>query len=127
VLDNIGRRTKLAVSVIGALVAGALLSLLLPVYGEICSQSQQPGHENCASHHMLFVVFWYIAKIGNDYGVAIIALATGLLAVITWRLVALAASNPIPLALSSSLSVCRRSWCISGRQMQVRSKAGNYK
>jgi hypothetical protein len=107
VLDNMGRRTKLAVSAIGVLVAVALLSLLLPVYGEICGQSQQPGHENCASYHMLFVVFWYIGKIGNDYGVAITALATGLLAVITWRLVALGReqSNTTRAELRAYLSV----------------------
>ncbi len=78
--------------VVGAgVVAVALVevSWFLPLYGEICRKDAYSGHKDCASYHLVLVIGWHIGEILNYYSGAVAAVATALLAFITYRLVAL--------------------------------------
>jgi hypothetical protein len=65
------------------------LSYLTPFYGEICTKSQYSNEKECAIHHVVTVWLWQFGEVLNYYSVAITALATALLAIITYLLVRL--------------------------------------
>jgi hypothetical protein len=65
-----------------------LVSLFVPVYGEICAKTETSIHKDCSSHHIALVFLWQIGELLNYYGVAITALATIAIAAFTltlWR------------------------------------------
>ena len=63
------------------------LSFVAPVSDEICSKNEYTNEKECSRHHLVTVTFWQLAKGLDSASVAVTALATILLAVITWRLV----------------------------------------
>ena len=72
-----------------------LLSIFVPVYGEICSKYEYSGAKHCSTEHIALVAFWQIIKLSNDFGSAITALATVFLVYVTWRLVVLGRDQSI--------------------------------
>jgi hypothetical protein len=76
-------RALFVAAILAVLIA---LSFFVPIYGDICSKSEQTGHEQCASYHIVLVALWHILKATNDYGAAIAGLATVAVAVFTWTL-----------------------------------------
>src|SRR5664279_6411524 len=61
-------------------------SLFTQFYGEICDKNEYTGQKDCTHYHIALVALWHIAKILNDYGVAITAAATAAIAAFTWTL-----------------------------------------
>lgn len=78
------RLTKKQVAAgIAALIAA---SWLIPVYGEICEKNANTGQKDCAAYHISTVILWHIGEILNYYGVAITAVATGVIGLFTYTL-----------------------------------------
>jgi hypothetical protein len=78
------------------LIVGLLAILLFvgsfftPFHGEIFTKNEYANQKDCASYHIALVFLWQVAKALNDYGSALTAVATALLAVITGWLVLVA-------------------------------------
>ena len=77
---------------LGFLIASALWAVLIVLnsdasaYYQICEPNQYTGKEQCAPHHLLYVVFWYGGYVVNP--VTIGAAATVVIAIFTrtlWR------------------------------------------
>ena len=66
-----------------------LLSFLEPGYAQICIKARRSQPPDCTSYNVVAYFLWQFVGVTNDYGAAITALATGLLAVITYKLVQL--------------------------------------
>jgi hypothetical protein len=62
-------------------------SFFTPFYGEICAKNEYTNQKDCSTYHLALVFIWQVAKILNDAASALTAIATALLAVITWFLV----------------------------------------
>jgi hypothetical protein len=61
-----------------------VLQLDSSAYYQICETNQYTEHESCASHHPLYVAFWYVGYVINPTSVT--ALATVAIAWFTWTL-----------------------------------------
>ncbi len=85
-LSGLPRHTRIVLSIVGALLLLAALSLLLPIYGEICTENQYTGHKDCAAYHIVLVALWHLAKVLNNWSAAITAVATVSIAAFTWTL-----------------------------------------
>lgn len=84
------RRSRIFWSVLAVGLLVLLLfvgSLFTPFYGEICTKNEYTNQKDCASYHVALVFLWQVAKTLNEYGTATTAIATALLAAITWFLV----------------------------------------
>lgn len=64
------------------------LSLLLPFPEEICSKNEYTNEKECTRYHFVAVALWHFIKILDASSVALTAIATVLLAYITYGLVA---------------------------------------
>lgn len=71
-----------------AIILAAWESNLLPATADICEESHD-GSEHCDSYNIFFAVAWNMAKAADHWSVSVTALATVLLAYITYRLVRL--------------------------------------
>jgi hypothetical protein len=66
-----------------------LLSFLEPGYAQICDKANQAKPPDCPSYNVIAYAFWRFIGVTNDYGAAVTAIATILLAYITYGLVSL--------------------------------------
>jgi hypothetical protein len=85
-LNGLARRTRVVLVFVGTLVVLAAVSLLVPIYGEICTENQYTGHKDCAAYHMVFVALWHLAKPFSDWSAGITAIATVAIGAFTWTL-----------------------------------------
>jgi hypothetical protein len=60
-----------------------IVSIFLNLNGDICYQDEYNHQKDCASYNIALVFLWQIIKAANDYGVAITALATIVIAIFT--------------------------------------------
>lgn len=72
---------------LGALALWPTFSI--PLYGEICSKDGYAGQKERAAYNVALVALWHISKFLEDHSGTITAIATALLAYITWKLVSL--------------------------------------
>lgn len=80
------RRLAIVLSAFFVCAVLVWLSFHIPVYREYCSKNEYTGAKECSSYRLVPVAFFQIAKIANDYGVAITALATIFVAAFTGTL-----------------------------------------
>jgi hypothetical protein len=72
-----------AIALIGLIVFAFLASLFTPYYHEVCEKSPNTGYEDCSTYHITVAWFWYIGKFLNDYGTAITAISSVVIAAFT--------------------------------------------
>jgi hypothetical protein len=70
-----------------------LLIILVPflfagygTYDELCEKNEKSGDENCTSHYAATVFFWQVGKFLQDYNGAITAIATVIIAYLTYTI-----------------------------------------
>jgi hypothetical protein len=82
------KRILIAGSIGAALfiIVGIEVSLLTPLYANICKENPHTGHEDCTSYNLVLVICWHILESLNYYGVALTAVATVAIGWFTWTI-----------------------------------------
>jgi hypothetical protein len=86
---NFVSRHRYLVVVIGLLFLFIMVvaaSFFVPVYGEYCGKNEYTNAKECATYHIALAFFWQVIKATNDYGSALTALATIVVAAFTGTL-----------------------------------------
>ena len=76
----------LALCVLAILAVLVIVSLFVPIYGEICSKNEYTGQKECPPYHLVLVWGWHVIEVLNAGGVAITALATLAIGAFTYQL-----------------------------------------
>jgi hypothetical protein len=86
------RRFRVPEIVLGFLIATAVWAVLVALnsdpaaYDQICHTNEYTGHEECAPHHIPYVVAWYVGEFLNYIAAALTAIATFAIARFTFTL-----------------------------------------
>src|ERR1022692_1271901 len=76
----------LVIIAIVCILLAAILSSLLPFYGDICSKNEYTGHIDCVSHPIAWVTLWKVGDFLNYYGAAITSISTAIIGYLTWTI-----------------------------------------